>query len=298
MMDRREWLKRIGLGAAAARAGAQMLFAAAPKKVLVGAHIWVYSAHQKDFDATPVLDQVFSELSTAGLDGVELMHRVLLHDDAVSRLRALSARYKLPVLGTSYDAPMWNREQHDKTLAEVRTLVGRLAELKGRTLGISVGDARHKKTPEELDAQADVLRNVMSICKDKGVTPNLHNHTYEVAENEWDLKGSLARVAGIKLGPDLDWLYKAGVDPADFIRRYRDRIVFAHLRNRKADGTWPADMTEGVIDYAAIGRLLHEINFSGHLMIELAHEWKFQPTRPIGESVRLSREYVRRVMNY
>jgi len=290
-MTRREWLKAMALSAAAVRA------LAAPR-VPVGAHIWVYSAHQKDFDATPVLEQVFRELSTAGLDGIELMHGVLLHDDAVERVRALSSRYKLPVIGTSWEAPMWNAAEHDRITAQAETLIGRLAELKGRTLGISVGDARRRKTPAELDAQAEILRKVMSLCRDRGVTPNLHNHTYEVADNEYDLKGSLERVPGIKLGPDLDWLHKAGVDPLDFIRRYRGRIAFAHLRNRKADGTWPEDMTEGVIDYAAIGRLLHQINFSGHLMIELAHEWKFTPTRPIGESVRISREYVRRVMGY
>jgi sugar phosphate isomerase/epimerase len=267
--------------------------------VQVGAHIWIYSEHQKGFDATPVLDQVFRELSAAGIDGVELMHGVLLHDDqAVPRVRSFTERYRLPVIGSSWEAPMWNREEHDKIVAQAHTVIGRLAELKGQTLGISVGDAHHKKTPDELDAQADVLRDVLSICKDKGITPNLHNHTYEVADGEWDLKGSLERVPGIKLGPDLDWLHKAGVDPVDFIRRYRDRIVFAHLRNRKADGTWPEDMTEGVIDYAAIGRLLHQVGFSGHLMIELAHEPKFTPTRTYGESVRISREYVRRVMGY
>ncbi len=55
---------------------------------------------------------------------------------------------------------------------------------------------------------------------------NLHNHTYEVENELYDLKGTLARIPGIKLGPDLNWLVRAGVDPAGFIRRFGKQIVF------------------------------------------------------------------------
>ena len=137
----------------------------------------------------------------------------------------------------------------------------------------------------------------MKICADHGVVPNLHNHIYEVRDGEHDLKGTLARVPGVKLGPDLNWLVRAHVDPVDFIWRYRDRMVFAHLRDQKSDGKWCEAMGDGDTDYAAIGRMLHKIDFTGDLVIELAHEKDFVPTRSYGESVRISREYVRRVMN-
>ena len=75
-------------------------------------------------------------------------------------------------------------------------------------------------------------------------------------------------------------------------------MVFAHLRNEKADHTWPEDLTDGAIDYAAVGKALREVGFQGDLMIELAHEKEFVATRPYGESIRLSREWVRRVMGY
>ena len=75
-------------------------------------------------------------------------------------------------------------------------------------------------------------------------------------------------------------------------------MVFAHLRNELPNGKWPEDLTEGVIDYGAIGQALRDVQFSGDLMIELAHEREFQPTRPLGESVRISRDYVRRVMRF
>jgi sugar phosphate isomerase/epimerase len=266
--------------------------------VQVGAHLWMFAAKQPGYDATPVLEDVFRQYSTAGLDGIELMHQILLHEDAVQRVGELSNRYNLPVIGTSYEAPMWSRKEHVKIANDVETLITRLGALKGRTLGISVGDAGRKKTPSEFDAQADMLRQIMQICKDKKVRPNLHNHVYEVRDNEYDLQHTLERVDGIALGPDVGWLYRAGINPVGFITRYQDRIVFMHLRDETADHKWPDALGDGVIDFAAIGHALPQMHFSGDVMIELAHETDFVPVRPFGESVRASREYVRRVMRY
>jgi sugar phosphate isomerase/epimerase len=273
--------------------------AAAPARtVRVGAHLWVYAAKQPGYDPTPVLEQVFTELGRASLDGIELMHSALLHDDSVARVNELSKRNRLSIIGTSWSGNLWDATRVEADVEQVRTVVDRLAKVRGRTLGISVGDARRKKTDDEFDTQAAALRRIMKICADHGVVPNLHNHIYEVRDGEHDLNGTLARIPGIKLGPDLGWLFRAKVDPVDFIRRRGRQMVFTHLRNELASGKWPEDLTEGVIDYAAIGQALRDVQFSGDLMIELAHERDFQPTRSLGESVRISRDYVRQVMKF
>ena len=272
---------------------------AAPGKITVNAHPWVYAAKQPNYDPTPILDRIFTEVAGSGVDGIELMHAVLLHDDAlVARIAELSRRNNLPVIGSSWSAAMWDSSRQEAILQEAATILPRLAKLKGRLLGTSVGDARHAKTPAEFDAQAAVLRKVMRIASDQGITVNLHNHVYEVANGEYDLRGTLARIPDAKLGPDLGWLFRAKVDPADFIRRHAGQIVYAHLRNEKADGKWPETLEEGVIDFAGIAKALRDTNFSGDLAIELAHERDFQPTRPYGESIKLSRAYVRQVMGY
>jgi len=270
----------------------------ATRKTTVGAHPWVFAAKQPNYDPTPVAEQIFREFGAAGIDAIELMHPMLLKDDSVARIQELSKRYALPVLGTSWGASMWKLEESERIMAEGRTLVARLAQVGGRTLGISVGDAGRKKTDREFDTQAAVLGEIMRTCADHGVVPNLHNHIYEVRDNEYDLNGTLARLPAIKLGPDLNWLVRAKVDPVDFIWRHRDRMIFAHLRDQKADGRWVEAMGEGDTDFGAIGRMFHQINFAGDLVIELAHERDFVPTRSYGASVRISREFVRRVMNY
>jgi len=268
------------------------------KKVLVGGHPWVYAAPLPNYDITPVLPQIFADMSYAGLDGVELMHNTLRPKDAVERIAELSRKHRLPVIGMSFSGTMWDRAKHQAVLDDAELIIPRLAKLGGRTMGTSVESPGRRKTDEELDAQAELLRKLTGLCRRNGVVLNLHNHTYEVNDNLHDLKGSLARFPDAKLGPDLNWLVRAGVDPVWFIREYGSRIVFLHLRDQKKDGRWSEALGEGDMDYAAVSRALHEINFQGDAVMELAHDRDFKPTRPLRESFKMSRKFVREKLEY
>jgi sugar phosphate isomerase/epimerase len=305
-LSRRDFVKSAAASMAAAWLVRPALSAEAPApskaRVIVGAHPWVYAATQPNYDITPVLPQIFSDLSYAGMAEVELMHTALRPDDAVARIAELSRRSQLPIVGMSFDGAMWNREMHPIVLKDARLVIPRLAALGGRTLGTSVGPIRWglkiPKTEQQLDDQADLLRQLIVLCEQHGVVLNLHNHTYEVENDMHDLKGTLARIPGIKLGPDLNWLIRGGVDPVAFIHQYARQIVFMHLRDQTKEGRWVEAMGEGDTDFVAIGHALHEINFEGDAVIELAHEKDFKPTRPLRESFRISREFVRRTLDY
>ena len=302
MPGRREFLKSsVALGAGVLAWG-EWTFpgTGAPQanKVVVGAHGWVYAAPLPGNDYTPILEQIFSDLKYAGIEAFELMHTVLRHPDAVEHIGALSQQYALPILGTSFGGEMWDRTKHSAILEDAELVIPRLAKLGGRTLGTSVGSAPAPKTPEQLDAQAEVLRKIITLGKSHGVILNLHNHTYEVENDLHDLKGTLARIPDVKLGPDLNWLVRGGVNPVDFIHRYGKQIVFMHIRDQKADGKWSEAVGEGTMDYAGIAKALHAIPFAGDAVIELAHEQGFKLTRPLREDWKISREFVRKTLGY
>jgi sugar phosphate isomerase/epimerase len=305
-LTRRGFIKGAAASTALTRLSRSRLSAAlsdpAGPRVTVGGHPWVYAAKLPNFDITPVLPQIFADMSYAGLAGIELMHEAMHADDAVARIGELSRRHELPVIGMSFGGDMWNREVHRIILEDASLKIPRLAKLGGRTLGTSVGPIRWglkiPKSQQQLDDQAELLRKLIALCEEHGVVLNLHNHTYEVENNMHDLGGTLARIPGIKLGPDLNWLVRGGVDPVAFIRQYASQIVFMHLRDQGKDGRWVEAMGEGVTDFVAIGRALHDINYKGDAVIELAHERDFTPTRPLRESLRISREFVRQSMGY
>lgn len=265
--------------------------------IKIGAHLWVYaSAFPPDWDATPVLETAFSDIKKAGFAGIELMEAVLRHDDAVPRLKALMKKYALPVWGTSYSADMWVRERHDAILQDVVLVTTRLQQLGGTMFGISVGDAGRNKTGDELQVQADTLQEIMRICAQRNMVPNLHNHTYELRNDMHDLKETLQRVPHIKLGPDINWLIRGGVNPVDFIETYGSKIVYLHLRDQKATGKWTEALGEGVTDFAAIASALKRINFSGLAAVELAYDDK--PVNTTANNWQKSRAFIKKTFGW
>jgi sugar phosphate isomerase/epimerase len=300
--SRREFLK-----ASAALAGTAGLTAAFPeslfgagifsKTVPVSGHLWVYASRfPPDWDSTPILEEIFSDFRYAGMEGLELMEINLRRADAVSRLNDLSGKYRVPVTGTSYNGDMWNREKHSGILEDVEVVVERLRKVGGSTFGISVGDARRPKTEAELDAQADLLKKIRQVCDKNKVVANLHNHTYEVSNNLHDLKGTLQRIPDFKLGPDLNWLIRGGVDPVWFINTYGKQMVYLHIRDQRSDGRWSEAVGEGSTDFPAIVQALKKADFRGRAAIELAFDGP--PEKPVRESWKQSRDYVRQVFGW
>lgn len=267
------------------------------KKVVVGAHPWVYAATLPKRDITPVLPAIFADMEYAGMEGIELMPNLLEPVDAVERIGELSQKHRVPIIGASFEGKMFDRTKHSAILENAELVITRLAKLGGHTLGTSVGQGPKLKSPDQLDAQADVLRKVIALGKANGVVLNLHNHTYEIANDLYDLKGTLARIPDVKLGPDLGWLVRGGVDPVGFIRTYGKQIVFLHLRDQTADGKWSEAMGDGAVDYQGVAKALRDVNFQGDAVVELAFEKDFKPTRPIRESLKISHEFVRKLLD-
>jgi sugar phosphate isomerase/epimerase len=297
--SRRDFLKTSTLSLAAGLLPAKSatgafaagLFQFKPK---LSAHMWVYaSKYPPQWDATADLEKVFGDLHLAGFDGVEIMDVNLRHDDSVEHLRRLVNQYELPVSGASYGGPMWDATKHDELLADATTVITRLGQLEGKTFGISVGDAGRPKTEAELDAQARLLASIRQLCADRGVVANLHNHTYEVRDDLHDLKGTLTRIPDFKLGPDLNWLIRGGVDPVWFIKTYGHQMVYMHIRDQYKDGTWTEYVGEGATDFPAIAAALRSVDFRGRAAIELAFPQDFTPKYALAEDWKRSRDYVK-----
>ena len=149
------------------------------------------------------------------------------------------------MIGTSFGGDMWDREQHPAVLEDAEMVSRGWPSWAAERWARRSARPRPSKTAEQLDAQAEVLRKIIALCEAHGVVLNLHNHTYEVVDDLHDLKGTLARIPEVKLGPDLNWLVRGGVDPAAFIRQYGQQIVFLHLRDQQADGRWSEALGEG-----------------------------------------------------
>ncbi|MBE7175316.1 MAG: hypothetical protein INR69_02880 [Mucilaginibacter polytrichastri] len=117
-------------------------------------------------------------------------------------------------------------------------------------------DAHRRKSGQELVAQAGMLARALKVCSEKGTVANLHDHTFEVNDGMHDLKSTRSRIPDFKLGPDLNWLIRGGVDPVDFIREYGKQIVCLHIRDQTASSRWTDAVGEGATDFPAIAQVL------------------------------------------
>ena len=267
------------------------------KKIVTGAHVWVYASTMPGFDVSPALDRIFSDVSYAGFDGVETMEHPLRSAVYTKQIRELTDKYKIKLIGSSYSGDFWDKGKLNSIYEDVDLIFTNMASVGGKTFGISVGEpAGRKKTEAEFDNQALLLKKIIALGEKKGIVPNLHNHTAEVENNMYDLRGTLKRLPDIKLGPDLNWLLRAGINPVDFLREFGHQIVFLHLRDQLNNGKWPEAMGEGNVDFKEIAGVLKEISFNGTAIVELAFENGFVPTRPIRESLKMSRDYMRKTM--
>lgn len=260
-------------------------------------HLWVYASQfPPDWDSTPIIEEIFQDFVYAGIEGIEIMDANLRNPSIVPLLRRLVDQYHIPVIGASYYADMWNRDLHAKIKKDAELVISRLGEVGGTRLGITVGDARRLKTERELDDQAVMLREIIALCRDHGVSPNLHNHTFEMENDQHDFRGTIKRVPEISLGPDINWLMRAGIEPVEFILEHRENIGFLHLRDQSDDGKWTHHLGQGVTDFEGIAKALKKIGFEGDVAIELAYEEK--PDHPIREDFKKSREFVREVFGW
>ena len=258
------------------------------------AHLWMYASRfPPNWDSTPILDTIFKDFQEAGLDGIEVMDANLRNPGIVDLLNRLIEKYKMPVIGASFYGDMWNTDQHETIRKDAELVIGNLSAVGARHIGITVGDAGRKKTEDELDAQALMLREVMEICERNGIAPNLHNHTFEMQYDRYDFLGTLKRVPEINLGPDVNWLIRAGIDPVDFILAHGDKITFIHFRDQFENGKWTNYLGEGVTDFKAIAKALEAIKYKGDYTIELAYEEP--PEHEALRDLKISRDFVHKV---
>jgi sugar phosphate isomerase/epimerase len=110
-----------------------------------------------------------------------------------------------------------------------------------------------------LAAWGSELGEIAERMRGQGIAFGYHNHHWELAPKEGAktaLELIFEEAAGSPLAwqVDIAWLVRGGADPKEWMQRYRDRVVSAHVkdiapqgRNEDQDG-W-ADIGAGVLDW-------------------------------------------------
>lgn len=93
-------------------------------------------------------------------------------------------------------------------------------------------------TAEGLQKNADGMAKMAALLKQEGITLMYHNHEFELSGGGTDtpLDKLLKMGDGVFAAePDTCWIKYAGVDPVDFLVRYKGRVPVVHIKDYSSD---------------------------------------------------------------
>ena len=151
-----------------------------------------------------------------------------------------------------------------------------------------------RETLSAYQALGEALNTIGQTLKDAGIQLCYHNHDFEFNKFGGDTYGFDALFASadpdlVMVEMDTFWVNKAGEDPVDYVRRYKNRVPLVHLKDMTGDGKF-AEVGEGIIDYS---ELLPACETSGvrFYIVEQDKTFNHEPM----ESVRISFENLKKM---
>lgn len=139
--------------------------------------------------------------------------------------------------------------ENEEKLSGLKTLGLKFVAFNG--LGISA---------EKLDGTRDYLNRMGKIACDNGIYMLYHNHDYEIRRRDGEIPLDMVynAVEPEYLGAEIDvcWVDYAGVDPSEYIRKYKNRCPIVHLKDyngkEKENGFSYKTVGSGVVDIKGV----------------------------------------------
>jgi inosose dehydratase len=226
--------------------------------------------------------QAINDISELGFPGIQLRSNILKDfGDRPGALRDLLAQHKLEMVAFSSGgvniAPGTEADEitkHVRNAQFVKTVGGRY---------LQVTDSARPKNgkPEAADFKqlGHVLSEIGKRANDLGIPVGYHNHMGSLGEapDEVDWIMDAVDPRYIKLELDIAHYQQGGGDPVKAIRKYRDRLLFLHIKDVESLATSDSrgrayrfvELGKGRVDLKSVFAALKENNFGGWAIIEL-----------------------------
>ncbi|HTE18144.1 MAG TPA: sugar phosphate isomerase/epimerase family protein [Armatimonadota bacterium] len=241
-------------------------------------------------------DTVLAEVKAAGYPAFEGFLDTFGSAESAAKLRSVLEKHALKLPSVYTGGNLYDPEKAPATVEGIitRARVARDAGVRGITMNPDV--LRERKTADQLRTQAEWLNRLGAKLRELQVELWIHNHDPEMKEEGRELRYNLDHTDPrlVRFCADTHWIWRGGGDPYAYLEQYGDRLGNLHLRNSR-NNVWSEELGEGDLDHRRIARILKEKKFSGPLIVELAIEQGTPQTRPLVESQKISRAYLKQV---
>ena len=261
--------------------------------------VQVYSVRddaQRDFSGT------MRKLKEIGYDAVELGG---MYGHAPEKLRDMLAEAGLKPLSAHVPFSDFN-DGVAKTVNDYKTIGCEYVAIPYLPEEMRPGNC-------DFNAVIDQIKTIGSACWDAGITLLYHNHDFEfekMDDGKYVLDYIYENVPAdlLQVQPDTCWIHVAGVNPAEYIKKYTGRVPVVHLKDYLGTKTKnmyelmgdeaKADAPAEKFQFASVGAGKQNIPDVLKASVESGAKWvvveqDMSLKQPMLDEVRASRDYLK-----
>ena len=226
--------------------------------------------------------QAIKDISELGFPGIQLRSNILKeYGERPEALRALLEQNKLEMVALSSGGVSITPDKEADEIAKHIRNAKFVKAVGGRYLQVTDSARPKDRKPEIADFKqlGRLLTEIGKGANDLGVPVGYHNHMASLGEapDEVDRIMEASDPRYVKLELDIAHYQQGGGDPAWAIRKYRDRLLFLHIKDvEQLDAKDPrgrayrfVELGRGRVDLPAVFKALKEVKFQGWAVIEL-----------------------------
>lgn len=296
-INRREFVKVLGLASAATIYNPTFAFAKASEKFNLGATfiLWGYGADN--------LETALADIAKLGYHSFETFGQVIEEwENKRGGFSEVVEKHGVPILSAFCSTDILDPT---KRKAEVEKLV-RWSKLLKKSGGKVIEwcpsgvDRKGFDYREHKKNMIDSMNDYARAITDQGLVCALHQHTGTPIETREEVYFAMENINTdyMKFGPDVGQLQKGGADPVKIIKDFMPLIEHVHLKDYEGG-------ENGYLGYAPLGvgkvklkkimKLLENgrDQMAGGIMFELDYDSKIKPRFTNYEAAKISRDFLK-----
>jgi len=242
--------------------------------------------------------QAIADISAVGYPGIQLRANSVAEFGTGAALRDELDQHHLKMIALSSGDlsldPATEQDQlakHVENAKFLRAAGGLYLQI------IDVKPKDHAPTPADYHRMGHLLTELGKRVADLGVQLGFHNHMGAMGQTPEGVEQIVAAMDPryAKLELDIAHYFQGGGDPAQAVEKYRDRLLFLHLKDVERvagakDGYRFCELGRGLVNVPAVVAALRKIDFRGWGIVELDGET--DKSRTPKESAVINKEYV------
>jgi sugar phosphate isomerase/epimerase len=271
MLTRREVVGTLGTLASTLGRAADRLPANKNVKWGLGSNLWNSFRGSKFMD---ILD-VMHDTGFIGLRLTQFPKILETYSITTEQMEKEVSKRGLQVVTISFNGPAQDASRRKEVLDSAKAAMIFLKRFSADRLVVFSPSRNAGAAADAFKTMCDCYNQLGELAGEMGFKAGLHNHMGQMVQNEDELDRCMQMTDPklFWLSPDTAHLHLAGMDAAQILDRYKNRLMLADYKDAKrGSGSFLQniyDLGDGDVDFPACHRVLKAASFKSWLIVDL-----------------------------